>query len=103
MKHPAPSEVCRTASGDVIRSCASDGRARERKDSRAAGWTGLIGGEEACGIPSQLGRARVNRLSRTRPVWYLRGWGSGRRGAAMALTPAGCAEEIMYSATAKSP
>ena len=32
IKHPAPPEVCPAASGDVIRSCASDGRARERKD-----------------------------------------------------------------------
>jgi hypothetical protein len=38
---PAPPEVCRAASGDVIRSCASDGWAREH-------------------FP-QLGRARVNR------------------------------------------
>jgi hypothetical protein len=32
IEHPAPPEVCRAASGDVIRSCASDGRTRERKD-----------------------------------------------------------------------
>ena len=91
IKHPAPPEVCRAASGDVIRSCASDDRARERKDPEPPVEPGELVAKKLAAFPPQLGRARANRLSRTRSVWYLRGWGMGRRVAAMALTLAGLA------------